>query len=98
MSINSEELLEATLDDKNIAHVTEKLKSKLSQESPTFPFSAVAVMEIARMMISKNSVMAQKLLKESKILFECLGLIKSGDEIVCQKLVDTICETAKNSR
>lgn len=98
LSMNSEELSQATLDEKNIAHVTETLKSKISQECPTFPLPAVAVMEIARMMIAKNSVMAQKLLQENKLFFECLGLIKSGDETVCRKLVDIICEMAKNSR
>lgn len=96
--VNCQETFHRILDDKNIADVTDRLKLMLSQQYSKFPLSAVAVIEITRTLICKDSTMGQKILQESRLLFECLGVIKIGDATACQKIVDVICEMAKNTR
>ncbi|XP_068672973.1 BRCA1-associated ATM activator 1-like isoform X3 [Montipora foliosa] len=96
--VNCQETFHRILDDKNVADVTDRLKLMLSQQYSKFPLSAVAVIEITRMLICKDSTMGQKILQESRLLLECLGVIKIGDATACQKIVDVICEMAKNTR
>ena len=50
------------------------------------------------MLLCENSITGQKLLQESRMLPECLNLIEVGDAAVCQKLVEVLCEMAKNTR
>ena len=50
------------------------------------------------MLLCENSITGQKLLQESRMLPECLNLIEVGDAAACQKLVDVLCEMAKNTR
>ena len=98
LSHNSEETLHSILDDKNVAIITERLRSMLSSEFRTFPLSAIAAIEITRMLLCENSITGQKILQESRMLPECLNVIKVGDPTVCQKLVDVLCEMVKNTR
>lgn len=93
-STNPEETSQRILDDKNLAFISEKLVSKLSHESPT----SIAVIETMRILLFENSTTGQKLLQENRMLTECLHLMKVGDDTVCRKLVDVICEMAKNTR
>ena len=98
LSHNSKETLHNILDNKHVAIITERLRSLLSSEFHTFPLSAIAAIEITRMLLCENSITGQKLLQESRMLPECLHLIEVGDAAACQKLVDVLCEMAKNTR
>lgn len=82
----------------NTAIITDRLRSMLSLELSTSALSMIAVTEITRILLCENSITGQKLLQESKLLSQCLDLIKVGDASVCQKLVDVVCELAKNTR
>ena len=98
LSKGPEDTLHSILEDKTLAAVTERLRSMLSRESSTFPHCAVAVIEITRILLCEDSITGQKLLEESRIFPECLKLINTGDATICQKLVDVVCEIAKNTR
>ena len=66
LSHNSEETLHSILDDKNVAIITERLRSMLSSEFRTFPLSAIAAIEITRMLLCENSITGQKILQEAE--------------------------------
>ena len=82
------------IDDK-CAIIVQRLKSMLNPETLT-PTTSMAVIEVTRMLLCENSMSSQKVLQDTKLFPECLNLVKTGDATVCQKLVDVICEMAKN--
>lgn len=82
-------------DDK-CAIIVQRLKSMLNPEALTSTSSMMAVIEVTRMLLHENSISAQKVLQDTKLFPECLNLMENGDAAVCQKLVDVICEMAKN--
>ena len=82
------------IDDK-CAIIVQRLESMLNPETLTSTTS-MAVIEVMRMLLCENSMSAQKVLLDTKLFPECLNLMKTSDATVCQKLVDVICEMAKN--
>jgi len=82
-------------DDK-CAIIIQRLKSMLNPETLTPTTSMIAVTEVTRMLLCESSMSAKKVLQDTKLFPECLKLMKNGDATVCQKLVDVICEMAKN--
>ena len=78
------------------AVIVRGLKSLLNPEASTPTTSMMAVIEVTRMLLCESSMSAQKVLQDTKLFPECLNLMKTGDVTVCQKLVDVICEMAKN--
>jgi len=82
-------------DDK-LALIVQRLKSMLNPDTSTQTTSMIAVTEVTRMLLCESSMSAQKVLRDTKLFPECLNLVKNGDATVCQKLVDVICEMAKN--
>ena len=83
------------IDDK-CKSIVQRLKSMLNPEASTPTTSMMAVIEVTRMLLRDSSISAQKVLQDTKLFPECLNLMENGDAIVCQKLVDVICEMAKN--
>ena len=83
------------IDDK-CAIIVQRLKSMLNPEALTPTTSMMAVIEVTRMLLHESSISAQKVLQDTKLFPECLNLMENGDATVCQKLVDVICEMAKN--
>ena len=98
LSQDPEETLHSILNDKNLAAITERMRSMLSQESSTFPLCAIAVFEITRILLCEDSITGKRLLEESRMFPEYLKVLKDGDATVCQRLVDVLCEIAKNTR
>ena len=78
--------------------IIERLKSMLNPGLSPSTTSMIAVIEVTRIFLCavENSVSGQKVLQESRLFMDCLNLIKVGDTMVCKKLVDMICEMAKN--
>ena len=83
------------IDDK-CKIIVQRLKLMLNPEALTPTTSMMAMIEVTRMLLSDSSISAQKVLQDTKLFPECLNLIENGDTTVCQKLVDVICEMAKN--
>lgn len=83
------------IDDK-CTIIVQRLKSMLNPEALTPAASMMAVIEVTRMLLCESSMSAQKVLQDTKLFPECLNVMKTGDATVCQKLVDVICEMAKN--
>lgn len=83
------------IDDK-CAIIVQRLRSMLNPEASTPTTSMMAVIEVTRMLLCESSMSGQKVLQDTKLFPECLNLMKTGDATVCQKLVDVICEMAKN--
>ena len=82
--------------DGKCAIIVQRLKSMLNPEALTPATSMMAVIEVMRILLCNSSMSAQKVLQDTKLFPECLNLMKTGDATVCQKLVDVICEIAKN--
>ena len=83
------------IDDK-CKIIVQRLKLMLNPEALTPTTSMMAVIEVTRMLLRDSSISAQKVLQDTKLFPKCLNLIENGDTTVCQKLVDVICEMAKN--
>lgn len=99
LSSNSEELMSNnTVEANDPRHVIDRLRSMLNLECTTSSPAPVAVFEVIRMLVLEDSYHGQKVLQESKLFSRCLGLIKAGSATVCEKLVDVLCEFAKNTR
>lgn len=84
------------MDNDKVVIIVERLRSMLNPEASTPTTSMMAVIEVTRMLLCESSVSGQKVLQDTKLFPECLNLMKVGDATVCQKLVDVICEIAKN--
>ena len=83
------------IDDK-CKIIVQRLKSMLNPEASTPTTSMMAMIEVTRMLLCESSISAQKVLQDTKLFPECLNLVENGDATVCQKLVDVICEMARN--
>lgn len=98
LSSDSEELMWNTVEANNPIHVIERLRSMLNSQCTASSPAPVAVFEVMRMLLLADSYHGQKVLQESKLFPCCLDLIKAGSATVCEKLVDMLCEFAKNTR
>ena len=99
LSSDSEELMSNnTVEANNPIHVIERLRSMLNSQCTASSPAPVAVFEVMRMLLLADSYHGQKVLQESKLFPCCLDLIKAGSATVCEKLVDMLCEFAKNTR
>ena len=99
LSSDSEELMSNnTVEATYPRHVIERLRSKLNSQCTAPGPAPVAVFEVMRMLLLEDSYLGQKVLQESKLFPRCLDLFKAGSATVSEKLVDMLCEFAKNTR
>ena len=99
LSSDSEELMSNnTVEANDPRHVIERLRSMLNSQCIASSPASVAVFEVMRMLLLEDSYRGQQVLQESKLFPCCLDLIKAGSATVCEKLVDMLCEFAKNTR
>ena len=88
-------------NNEKLMAVVNKLKGMLSLESlkeETAPSSRIAVVEVVRALLFESSTVGQRILQESGLFADCLRLVACGHVAVCTKLVDVVCEMARNTR
>lgn len=90
------ETVHSIMDNDKLATIVKRLRSMLDSEESTPTTSTMAVIEVTRLLLCESSVSGQKVLQDTKLFPECLKLMKTGEAAICQKLVDVICEMAKN--
>ena len=99
LSSDSEELMSNnTVEANDPRHVIDRLRSMLNSQCTASGPAPVAVFEVMRMLLVEDSYCGQTVLQESKLFPHCLDLINAGSATVCEKLVDMLCEFAKNTR